>query len=79
MIPTAANGQPAFAAYARDHRGGYHAHGICVLTLTGADVLALSGAELSRIVCFNDAGLFAVFGLPSWRPAGEREPVPCGG
>jgi RNA polymerase sigma-70 factor (ECF subfamily) len=79
MIPTAANGQPAFAAYARDDDGGYRAHGICVLTLTGADVLALSGAELSRIVCFNDAGLFAVFGLPSRLPAGEREPVPCGG
>ena len=71
MIPTTANGQPAFAAYARDHCGGYQAHGICVLTLTGTKV--------SRIVCFNDPGLFAVFGLPSQLPAGEREPVPCGG
>jgi RNA polymerase sigma-70 factor (ECF subfamily) len=71
MIPTAANGQPAFAAYARDNRGGYHAHGICVLTLTGTRV--------SRIVSFNDPGLFAVFGFASRLPAGEREPVPCGG
>ena len=54
MIPTAANGQPAFAAYARDHHGGYHAHSICVLTL--------SGSGLSRIVSFNDPGLFGVFG-----------------
>jgi RNA polymerase sigma-70 factor (ECF subfamily) len=71
MIPTAANGQPAFAAYARDHRGGYHAHGICVLTLTGTQV--------SRIVSFNDPGLFGAFGFPARLPAGEREPVPCGG
>jgi len=71
MTPTAANGQPAFAAYARDHRGGYLAHGICVLTLTGT--------EVSRIVSFNDPGLFAVFELPSRPPAGEREPVPRGG
>ena len=71
MVPTAANGQPAFAAYLRDDDGGYRAHGICVLTLTGTG--------LSRIVSFNDPGLFPVFGFPSWRPAGEREPVPCGG
>ena len=64
MIPTTANGQPAFAAYARDHSGGYHAHGICVLTL--------AGPKVSRIVCFNDPGLFAVFGLPSRLSAGER-------
>ena len=70
MIPTAANGQPAFAAYARDG-GSYHAHGICVLTLPGTHV--------SRMVCFNDPGLFPVFGFASRLPAGEREPVPCGG
>jgi RNA polymerase sigma-70 factor, ECF subfamily len=71
MIPTAANGQPAFAAYAREDDGDYHAHGICVLTLTGTQV--------SRMVCFNDPRLFGAFGFPSRRPAGEREPVPCGG
>ena len=71
MIPTAANGQPAFAAYARDHHGGYHARGICVLTL--------AGPQVSRIVSFNDPGLFPGFGFPARLPAGEREPVPCGG
>jgi RNA polymerase sigma-70 factor, ECF subfamily len=70
MVPTAANGQPAFAAYQRDG-GGYHAHGICVLTVTGT--------EVSRMVCYNDPGLFPRFGFPSRLPAGEREPVPCGG
>jgi RNA polymerase sigma-70 factor, ECF subfamily len=71
MVPTAANGQPAFAAYLRDGDGRHHAHGICVLTLTGTHV--------SRIVSFNDPGLFPAFGLPARLPAGEREPVPCGG
>jgi len=71
MIPTAANGQPAFAAYARGPGGGYHAHGICVLTL--------AGSQVSRVVSFNDPGLFGVFGFASRLPAGEREPVPCGG
>ena len=70
-VATAANGQPAFAAYLRDGDGGYHAHGICVLTQPGTQV--------SRIVCFNDPGLFPVFGLPARLPAGERELVPCGG
>jgi RNA polymerase sigma-70 factor (ECF subfamily) len=71
MIPTGANGQPAFASYLRDHEGGYHAHSICVLTP--------AGPELSRIVSFNDPGLFPSFGFPSRLPAGEREMVPCRG
>ena len=71
MVPTTANGQPAFGVYLRDGDGGYQAHGICVLTP--------AGTQVSRIVTFNDPGLFAAFGFPSRLPAGEREPVPCGG
>jgi RNA polymerase sigma-70 factor (ECF subfamily) len=56
MVPAAANAQPAFAAYQRDQAGVYHAHAIQVLTA--------SGSGLSRIVSFNDPGLFAMFGLP---------------
>jgi RNA polymerase sigma-70 factor, ECF subfamily len=56
MIPTSANGQPAFAAYLRDHDGVHRAHAIQVLTLTGSRV--------ARIVSFNDAGLVTTFGLP---------------
>ena len=63
MLPTAANGQPAFAAYARDKAGGYGAHGICVLTV--------AGTQVSRIVSFNDPGLFAVFGFPARLSAGR--------
>jgi RNA polymerase sigma-70 factor, ECF subfamily len=56
MVPTAANGQPAFAAYVRDQAGVYRAHAIQVLTP--------SGSGLARIVSFNDPRLFEVFGLP---------------
>jgi len=56
MVPTAANGQPALAAYLRDPAGVYRAHAIQVLTV--------SGAGLARIVSFNDPPLFEVFGLP---------------
>jgi RNA polymerase sigma-70 factor, ECF subfamily len=71
MIPTVANGQPALASYLRDPGGDYHAHSICVLTV--------AGTELSRVVSFNDPGLFPAFGFPSLLAAGERETVPCRG
>jgi RNA polymerase sigma-70 factor, ECF subfamily len=56
MVPTAANAQPALAAYQRDQDGVYRAHAIQVLTA--------SGSRLARIVSFNDPRLFEVFGLP---------------
>jgi RNA polymerase sigma-70 factor, ECF subfamily len=71
MIPTAANGQPAFAAYAREPGGGYGAHGICVLTV--------AGTQVARIVSFNDPRLFGAFGFPPRLSAREREPVLCRG
>jgi RNA polymerase sigma-70 factor, ECF subfamily len=61
MIPTAANGQPALAAYMRGHDGVHHAHGIQVLTT------AMS--RVTRVVSFNDPGLVAIFGLPQALPA----------
>jgi RNA polymerase sigma-70 factor (ECF subfamily) len=62
MTPTAANGQPAFAAYLRDEDGAHRAHAIQVLTITPAGV--------ARIVSFNDPDLLATFGLPPARAAG---------
>jgi RNA polymerase sigma-70 factor (ECF subfamily) len=55
MLPAAANGQPAVAAYVRSADGGYHLHTLQVLTVTGAGV--------SRNVVFADPGVFATFGL----------------
>ena len=56
MIPAAANGQPAAAAYHRGDDGIYHAYAIVVL---GA-----AATGISRIVVFGDPGLFARFSLP---------------
>jgi len=55
MVPTRANGQPAFVVYARTADGRYEAYGIQVLTLIGA--------RIARITAFNDPALVATFGL----------------
>ena len=58
LVPTAANRQPALAAYLRDPADGVHrGYGVMVLSLE-------SGA-ISGIVGFADASLFELFGLPS--------------
>jgi len=61
MTGAAANGQPTLAAYLRGTDGVPRAHAIQVLTL--------SGGGIGRIVSFNDAGLFPLFGLPGIAPA----------
>ncbi|MDR8413690.1 sigma-70 family RNA polymerase sigma factor [Nonomuraea sp. 3-1Str] len=57
MVAITANGRPALAAYLRGDDGVHHAHAVQVLTVTGTGI--------SRIVSFNDPGLFAAFELPS--------------
>nr|WP_037074984.1 sigma-70 family RNA polymerase sigma factor [Pseudonocardia spinosispora] len=61
MLPIAANGQPALAAYRRDDSGAHRAFGVAVLTVTGTGI--------SRVVAYGDAGLLDLFGLPSVHPA----------
>jgi RNA polymerase sigma-70 factor, ECF subfamily len=56
MVRTAANGQPAVAAYRCGSDGVYRSHAVQVLTVTSTGI--------SRIVSFNDPGLFTAFGLP---------------
>jgi RNA polymerase sigma-70 factor, ECF subfamily len=56
LLPTAANGQPAFAAYLREGDGVYRAHGIMVLTI--------ATSRVTRATMFIDPGLLATFGLP---------------
>ena len=60
MIPTAANGQPALAAYRRGQDGVRRAYAVQVLTVTASRV--------ARVVAFLDPGLFATFGLPPVLP-----------
>ncbi|MFD1148994.1 sigma-70 family RNA polymerase sigma factor [Saccharothrix hoggarensis] len=57
LIPTRANGQPAFACYVRDPRTPIlRAHGVLVLTLTGDRITAVTR--------FVDNSLLAAFGFP---------------
>jgi RNA polymerase sigma-70 factor, ECF subfamily len=63
MVPTMANGQPAFAAYRRGRDGAYEAHALQVLTVTAAGV--------ARLVIFLDPALFRAFGLPQHYAAVE--------
>ena len=63
LVPAAANGQPAFAAYLRDADGAYRAHAVIVLTLTGT--------LITRIVIFLEPALFRLFGLDRELAPGE--------
>lgn len=57
LVPTRANGQPAFGCYLKDpHTPIAHAYGLMVLTLRCGRVAGLAG--------FADTRLFASFGLP---------------
>ena len=61
LVPTRANGQPAFACYIRDGRTPIaHAYGLMALTLRGSRVAAIAG--------FPDTALFRHFGLPRTLP-----------
>jgi ketosteroid isomerase-like protein len=60
MVRVAANGQPGFAAYRRDHDGRYRAHAVQVLTV--------DATSIARIVSFNQPELFPMFGLPPVLP-----------
>jgi RNA polymerase sigma-70 factor (ECF subfamily) len=62
LVPTRANGQPAFGCYLRDqHAPVAHAYGLMVLTLRGNRVAAITG--------FPDTSMFRSFGLPRKLPA----------
>ena len=57
LVPTRANGQPAFGCYLRDPAAPVaHAYGLMVLTVDGARITAITG--------FIDTAVFAAFGLP---------------
>ena len=60
LVPTRANGQPAFGAYLLGPNGAGRATGLYVLGLRGDRIAAMSRFE---------TGVFATFGLPSMSPA----------
>ncbi|MDQ3756653.1 MAG: sigma-70 family RNA polymerase sigma factor [Actinomycetota bacterium] len=61
LIPTAANGWPAFGQYRVDPAGGHAPWAL--------QVLEISGDRISGFHAFLDTGLFAAFGLPTHLPA----------
>ncbi len=60
LVPTRANGQPAFGAYLRPPAGIRHGTGVYVLTLTGDRICAMTRFENS---------VFPWFGLPHSLPS----------
>jgi RNA polymerase sigma-70 factor (TIGR02960 family) len=61
LVPTRANGQPAFGLYVRDAQTPVaHATGILVLTLVGSQISAITG--------FLDNSALPIFGLPRTLP-----------
>ncbi|MCI0549471.1 MAG: sigma-70 family RNA polymerase sigma factor [Anaerolineae bacterium] len=57
LLPTRANGSPAFAIYQRDDKNEYQAFGLIALTITGN--------KLSQIISFIDPSLPQLFGFPT--------------
>src|ERR1700761_9320251 len=64
LVPTAANGQPAFAAYQRDTGGVFRAPAVLVL--------ALSPPGIARVDIFLEPGLFGRSARPGARSARTR-------
>jgi len=61
LVPTRANGQPAFGRYIRDpHAPVGHAHGLIVLTL--------AGDRISAVTAFTDNSILPRFGFPRTLP-----------
>ena len=65
LVPTEANGQPAFAVYMRGADGVHHAFQLQTLSVTGSGV--------AHVACFFDLRLFPRFGLPETLPAQAQQ------
>jgi RNA polymerase sigma-70 factor (ECF subfamily) len=61
LIPTRANGQPAFATYRRHTLHEQH-------RITCLQVLTLTPTHISQVITFADSRLFAAFTLPETLP-----------
>jgi RNA polymerase sigma-70 factor (ECF subfamily) len=57
LVPTRANGQPAFAVYRLDKSGSWNAFQLQVMTMTHDGI--------SHVTAFFDLALFPTFGLPT--------------
>ena len=66
MLPTSANGQPAFGLYMRAEAGDFVPFQL--------QVLELDGDQVRHVSAFFDVSLFATFGLPDRLPADHAGP-----
>lgn len=65
LLPTAANRQPALAAFLADpESNGYQFYGVMVFAIEDEEITAITG--------FGDPGLSDYLGLPSWIPSSEE-------
>ena len=69
LVPVMANGQRAFAVYRREPGAGYRRHAVLVPTAARTGI--------TRIVAFQDPGLFGSFGLPQEYGADAAGPAPA--
>jgi RNA polymerase sigma-70 factor (ECF subfamily) len=61
VVPTRANGQPAFGVYVADpHAGVYRAYTLLVITTAGDRITTITG--------FSNTSVMARFGLPRTLP-----------
>ena len=65
LVPTRANGQPAFGHYIPDPHAG-------IVRGVGMLVLTLEGERISQITRFGGAALLGPFGLPRSLPSRGR-------
>jgi len=70
LLPTEANGQPAFAMYLRRDDGNWHAFQL--------HVLELAGTSIAHVTAFFDLDLFTTFGMPLTMPAEANDVVDAG-
>lgn len=70
MIPTASNGQPAFALYLRGEDGIFRPFQL--------QVLELDGDQVGHVRVFFGPRLYDTFGLPEELPADSVQPSPSG-
>jgi RNA polymerase sigma-70 factor (ECF subfamily) len=61
LVPTRANGQPAFGCYLPSPHSG-------IARATGLLVLTLAGSNIAEITFFADSSVFPHFGLPRTMP-----------
>ena len=75
LVPSRANGQPAFGAYLRDPNGISHGVGLYVLTLTGDRICALTRFDNSVLPWFGLPRSLPSR-QPAQRPATREDPAP---